>query len=30
MIRKGQVQAVEKGDVRSQIKFGTQILGLLA
>ncbi len=30
MIRKGQVQAVEKGDVRSQLEFVSQILGVLA
>jgi hypothetical protein len=30
MIRKGQVQGVEKGDVRAQIEFVSQIFGLAA
>ncbi len=30
MIRKGQVQAVETGDVRSQAEFVSQIFGLTA
>lgn len=30
MIRKGQVQGVERGDVRSQVEFVSQIFGLIA
>jgi IS6 family transposase len=30
MIRKGQVQGVEKGDMRSQVEFVSQIFGLIA
>jgi len=30
MIRKGQVQGVERGDVRSQVEFVSQIFGLVA
>lgn len=30
MIRKGQVQDVEKGNVRAQIEFVSQIFGLIA
>ena len=30
MMRKGQVQGVDKGDVRSQVEFVSQIFGLVA
>ena len=30
MMRKGQVEGVEKGDVRSQVEFVSQIFGLAA
>jgi hypothetical protein len=30
MMRKGQVQGVERGDVQSQVEFVSQILGLIA
>ena len=30
MMRKGQVQGVERGDVRSQVGFVSQIFGLVA
>jgi len=30
MIRKGQVQGVEKGDIRAQVEFGSQIFEVVA
>ncbi len=30
MLRKGQVKAVDKGDVRAQIEFVSQIFGIVA
>jgi len=30
MLRKGQVQGVEKGEVRAQVEFVSQVFGLVA
>ena len=30
MIRKGQVEGVERGDVRAQVEFVAQIFGVIA
>jgi hypothetical protein len=30
MIRKGQVEGVERGDVRAQVEFVSQIFGVIA
>ena len=30
MIRKGQVQGVDKGNVRSQVEFVSQLFGIVA
>jgi len=30
MIRKGQVEGVEKGDIRTQVEFGSQIFEVVA
>ena len=30
MIRKGQINGVEKGDVRAQVEFGFQFFGVAA
>ncbi len=30
MIRKGQIQGIEKGDIRSQIEFVSPIFGVVA